>query len=297
MGDVIAASVVIATRDRRDLLRGTIAALAAQKTSRSFEVLVVDDGSQPPVSREDIAAIPSARLVRGEGKGPARARNLGISEARAPVVLFTDDDTLPDPGWLEAACAHLAAHPTHLGVEGPIVSLPFDPLYAFSVESEAPGGYLTANVAYRREVLERLDGFDRGFPFPHGEDLDLAYRVLELGEIGYAGGMRIRHVPRDATVGQIVRRARYAASDVRLLKRHRARYGRGGRLPPVLFVAANVIQVWLALGRREGFGLLRPPRRLARYLAMFGGQLAVAVAATVQRAVESRRTKSPSSCS
>jgi GT2 family glycosyltransferase len=269
-------SVVIPTRDRHDSLRRTIAALAGQRTDRAFEVVVVDDGSTPPVTAADLAGVADARVVRGPGRRAAAARNAGIGAARGAVVLFTDDDTEPAPGWLEAAATFLAAHPGHVGVEGVVESPPWDPLYAYSITSDGPGAYLTCNIAFRREALERLGGFDaEAFPF-HCEDVDLAMRAERLGPIGFAPEMRILHHPRELTLAQAVRRGRMTATEINLFRRHRQRFGRAARLPAPLFpLVAGTAHV-TQLARRAG---LRSPRRLLRFAAYAGGYLANVVAA------------------
>ena len=204
-------SVVIPTHNRRQSLRRTLRALAGQETARSFEVVVVDDGSAPPVTAEDLAPLATARRVDGPGRGRAAgARNAGIAAARGRVVLFTDDDTEPAPDWLETAAAFLDAHPDHVGVEGPVVSPPYDPLYAYSMEVEAPGAHVTCNLGFRADVLERLGGFDEeAFGF-HCEDVDLGLRARRIGPIGYANGMEVLHHPRRLTLRQLAGRGRSA---------------------------------------------------------------------------------------
>jgi glycosyltransferase involved in cell wall biosynthesis len=276
-------TVVIATRDRREGLRRCLEALARQQTARRFDVVVVDDGSEPAIADADISAVASTRRLRATGEGPARARNLGLAAATAPIVAFTDDDTIPDPGWLEAACGFLDAHSGCVGVEGPIVSLPYDPLYELSLESAGPGAFYTANVAYRRAILETIGGFDDGFPFPHGEDLDLAYRAERIGPIGFEPGMVMRHVPRPMAVGDMVRRGRYAASEVELLRRHPERYGRAAGYPAAVFAAANAGTHWIRRVRAEGRALRRP-RRALRLAAMAIGHTAMSAAAAARAA-------------
>lgn len=72
------------------------------------EVLVVDDASALAYIREDAAefiqTVPKARLLRGlhvEPVGCARARAMGVREARSRVLVFLDSRTLVTPGWLE----------------------------------------------------------------------------------------------------------------------------------------------------------------------------------------------------
>jgi GT2 family glycosyltransferase len=274
------ATVVIPTRDRSASLERCVAALRAQSTSRPWELIVVDDGSLPPLVETAVAGVPDARITRAAGNGPARARNTGWREARASVVLFTDDDTEPAAEWVESALAWLDANPSAVGVEGPVVSPPWDPLAAMSVTSDAPGGFLTANIGFRKNALVRLAGFDERFPFPHCEDYDLAFRAQELGVIGWADGMRVLHHPRPMTVRQLAARGRYGASEMVLFARHRALYGRARRLPVHLFPFVSVAHGWAKIARRES--VLRSPARTARFLLVAGGQLAT-LAASIAR--------------
>ncbi|HEX2112348.1 MAG TPA: glycosyltransferase [Gaiellaceae bacterium] len=285
--DVPTASVVIATRNRVELLRRCLDALARQATRRTLEVVVVDDGGEPPLAASDLAALPAARLVRGEGRGPAAARNLGLQAAQAPVVLFTDDDTEPDPSWLEAACSFLEGHPECVGVGGATVSPPFDYLYEESVECEVPA-YWTCNVAYRKRVLDELGGFCEAFPWPRHEDLDLGYRALRHGPIGFEPRMRVVHVPRPASIAQLVARGRFVASDALLASRHRDRYRVPRVVPRTLVPLLALARDWQRRLRAEGAALARSPRRLARFLLVAAGQLAVAFVTAVATSVEPR---------
>jgi GT2 family glycosyltransferase len=265
------ATVVVATRDRHESLRRTLAALARQDTQRAWELVVVDDGSEPPVGDELLAGLPAARIVRSGGVGPARARNAGVAAARGEVVLFTDDDTEPAPGWAAAAIGFLGGAPDHVGVQGPVASPPFDPLFAVSLEADSPGHYWTCNIAFRRDVLERLGGFYDGFPFPHCEDLDLAYRALALGPIGWAREMRIVHHPRSQSLAQLARRGRLTVSEIVLFARHRERFGRLRRLPARLFPLFSSVGFLRAMAREARRDpLARGPRAMALAVAYEG---------------------------
>jgi GT2 family glycosyltransferase len=280
-GTRVRSSVVIATRDRHADLSRCLKALAGQATDQGFEVIVVDDGSQPPVTVTE--GPPATRIVRLAGGGPARARNAGLAAAKGEVVLFTDDDTAPDSGWLQAACAFLEAHPDHVGVEGPIVSPAYDRLYELSLENATPGAYWTANVAYRRSALSALGGFHESFPHPHCEDLDLGFRAENLGPIGYSEAMRVTHFPRPISLWQYVRRGRMADSELQLFRRHRRRYGRAARVPGPIFAFSNGVRYWVGIGRTEG-RRLRRPERLVRFTAIASGYL-VATGYSIARAI------------
>ena len=279
---MIEASVIIPTRNRPDDLRRCLEALSRQRTARRFEVVVVDDSAGPsPLPRVDggleVAAISSG------GRGPGAARNAGIAAARGALVLFTDDDTSPSPGWVEAACSFLASHPECVGVEGKTVSPAYDHLYEHSVENDAPGTFLACNIAFRKEVLDELGGFDaRSFPAAHCEDLDLAFRAQRLGPIGFEPRMEILHHPRPISLRRLVARSWLASSEVRLFKRHRDRWP--ARTPVRLLPVFVVSGKWARLLRAEGWKLLVQPRRAARFSAAAVGQIVVtAVAVAVAR--------------
>jgi hypothetical protein len=100
---------------------------------------VVDDGTEPPIDSSRLAPLADGRVGHGHGSGPAAARNAGTLAARGAYVLITDDDTEAAPTWVDAACEFLERHPDHVGVEGPVGSPPFDPLYEHSLENDARG--------------------------------------------------------------------------------------------------------------------------------------------------------------
>jgi glycosyltransferase involved in cell wall biosynthesis len=266
---------VVATRDRPDDLRRLLASLARQRTGRAFEVVVVDDGSEPPVALD--GARPNVRVVRGPAAGPARARNRGVAASAGEVVLFTDDDVEPGPGWVEAACGFLERHPACLGVEGATATAPYDYLRAHSVESTRPGAYLTANVAYRRGALDAVGGFFEDWPRPACEDRDLAFRVLDLGPIGFEPAMRVLHHPRPLSLRGFARRALLLESDIVCFRRHRRRFGREAYIPARLFPLFHVGLAWWSRLRADRARLARSPGRAARFAAAFALQAAVAV--------------------
>ncbi len=257
----LTATVVIASRNRASRLERCLTALARQETTLGFEVVVVDDGSVPSLNEEAaITALAASaepawqalRLVQGRGEGPARARNLGIEHARGAIVLFTDDDTIPSPAWLDAACVWLDAHPFAVGVEGPTWSRPFDPLFAHSVHAPGGGGF-TCNVAYRATTLREIDGFYEEFAFAHGEDLDLAYRALDVGPIGFVHAMSVEHPPFPISVTALVREGRCMATQLEIAKRHPLRYPRWWTSSLKLQIAVGPARRAYRDAKRRGF--------------------------------------------
>lgn len=101
-------SVVIPTRDKASRLRMTLACLAGQAGGHRVEVVVVNDGSTDDTRAvlEEAARQLSLVVVAGDGRGRARARNLGARRGRADYLIFLDDDVLVGE---EFVAAHLAA--------------------------------------------------------------------------------------------------------------------------------------------------------------------------------------------
>ncbi|HET7572554.1 MAG TPA: glycosyltransferase [Gaiellaceae bacterium] len=257
-------SVVSPVRNAAAHLGGLLEALAAQTLAAdSFEVVVVDDGSTdetPALLAGWAAADPERRRVlRGAGRGPAAARNLGLREARAPLVAFTDADTLPDPAWLEAL---LAAAEDADAVEGRVLAWPPDAprANAHTVENERGGLYVTANMAYRRELLERLGGFDESFPAAFLEDSDLAFRALDAGaRIRFAPEALVRHPVLPQTSREILRAARKLQWLPLLAAKHPRRYAEQIRpvLRPVTRPEIHVLVAVASLPLLFGRGALR----------------------------------------
>jgi glycosyltransferase involved in cell wall biosynthesis len=184
-------SVVIPTYNRAAVLERLLRALArCEMPSGGAEFIVVDDGS-PDDTQAVLArsALPGLVAVRQDNAGAAAARNRGWRLAHADVVAFTDDDCVPEPGWLvEIAAAFRDADVDAVGARiEPLVP----GVVAEFVQAERLVGHggtpddvkylVTANAAYRRSVLEALDGFDDQFPGAAGEDTDLTMRARDLG--------------------------------------------------------------------------------------------------------------------
>ncbi len=196
-------SVVIPTYRRNESLARCLDLLAhgAQTLSGGeYEVIVTDDGPPDGNARSLVAdRYPDVRWVQGPRRGPAANRNFGASHARAGWLVFTDDDCLPQPGWLAAFAGRLAASSEDCRVlEGTTVS----GVEVIGPFEQAPvnlqGGLLwSCNFAMERTLFERMGGFDAGFPYPHLEDVDLRLRLDDAGErYLFVPEARVVHPPR-----------------------------------------------------------------------------------------------------
>jgi len=203
-----AVSVVIASRNRPRAVRRCIERLAVQTYDQHvLEVVVVDDGSEVPYEglREEFAGRLDVRLARRQRGGPGPARNTGVAAADGRLVLFTDDDCLPEADWVERLVLAHAMHPrailggriTHAMPENPYSTasqILASYLYAYFNRDPADCRFFTTNnLALGRDVFEELGGFDETIPVPTSEDRELCDRAVHLGHT-------LRYVP-DAVVG------------------------------------------------------------------------------------------------
>lgn len=106
--DSLLVSVIVPTKDRPQLLEKALHSVLGQ-TYRNFEVIVVDDGSSPPVVLEAALVTDGRiRVLRMEvSRGPSAARNAGIEAARGAMITFLDDDDEFTPSRIENALSVL----------------------------------------------------------------------------------------------------------------------------------------------------------------------------------------------
>jgi GT2 family glycosyltransferase len=229
-------SVVIATHERPGLLARCVRALLQQDLPRqAFEIIVVDDGSSDGTKRETMQALaelgrggdrPALRyLHQNVNRGPAAARNVGWRAASAPVIAFTDDDTVPAPAWLREGLAALERGDD--AVAGRIdVPLPPEPTdYERDAAGLARADFATANCFVRQAALVAIGGFDERFRTAWREDTDLAFALRAQGRrVGVAERARVVHPVRPAGWGVSLAQQRKVMFDALLYKKYPAWY-------------------------------------------------------------------------
>jgi glycosyltransferase involved in cell wall biosynthesis len=177
-------SVVIPTYRRPRLLLKCLQALSEQ-TFTDFDVIIVSDGPdqltrQIAVSWKYASPLSIEYLPLPVKKGPAAARNVGWKAASAPLIAFTDDDTLPDANWLQSLWdawhgEELMVYTGKLVV--PLSAKPTD--YEWNTAQLEKAEFITANCACTKAALEEVGGFDEQFETAWREDSDLQFRLLQ----------------------------------------------------------------------------------------------------------------------
>jgi GT2 family glycosyltransferase len=227
-------AVVVPTHDRATLVAGLLKALAAQTLSPlSFEVVLACDGCTDDTAEAAMRLVEPGAAAEGllltvveqTRSGAAAARNRGMGATTAPIVVFLDDDMLPDPGCL---AAHVRAHREHPGA----LVLGAMPVHAGSPRSflteglsrwaarrherlsrAAPsfGDVLTGHLSVARDTFGKVGGFDQDFTAGGtfgGEDIEFGWRAVKAG-------VPLVYAP-DAVAGQVyVKTFRALARDIR----------------------------------------------------------------------------------
>lgn len=214
--DLPLASIVIPVYGQWPHTLACLRAIAAHPPACACEVIVVDDAS-PDDTLAFLSQVQGLRLVaRAENGGFIAACNAGAEAARGDVLVFLNNDTVPQPGWLDALRETFARYPDtglagaqllypdgRLQEAGGVVfsdghawnygrfGSPDDPRYAYVREADYLSG---AAIAIPRALFARVGGFDARYAPAYYEDTDLAFAVREAGlKVRYQPAARVVH--------------------------------------------------------------------------------------------------------
>jgi glycosyltransferase involved in cell wall biosynthesis len=200
----------------------------------NYEVVVVNDGSTDK-TREIAERYPYIRLINQENQGLSAARNVGLRAATGDIIAYTDCDCMADPDWLTHLVARFLS--SDFGaVGGPNLPPPDSSLVANCV-AVSPGGPTHVllddevaehipgcNMAFRREALEAIHGFDPVFRAA-GDDVDLCWRLQNKGyKIGFSAAALVWHFRRNTVRDYIKQQQGYGKAETLLFFKHPSRF-------------------------------------------------------------------------
>lgn len=225
----------------RPSLFGLLRSLERSPGTLPDRIIIVDDrrDAGTPLSFDgiDTSLVSRVTVLRGKAAGPAAARNTGWRASQAEFVAFLDDDVVVRESWLHAIESDIQALANdEAGSQGRVfVPLPSDrpPTdWERNVAGLQTSAWITADMVYRRDVLERLNGFDERFRRAYREDADFALRVFAQGYRIARGTREIDHPVRAADPWVSVRMQAGNADDVLMTALHGKDWRERASAPP-----------------------------------------------------------------
>src|SRR5262245_26592857 len=156
------------------------------QTFQDFEIIIIDDGSTDPVTRHLFTSYRrrKTRILRTLNQGLAKARNLGIEEARGCYISCLDADDLFEPDFLQRAVEVLEANPSFAFASCWLKTFG-EHSFEWTSTCDFPwllvGNTVCTAALTRRDALAEVGGFDDGMPVAGYEDWDLAISLVERG--------------------------------------------------------------------------------------------------------------------
>jgi len=161
-----------------------------------YEVIVTDDSQDTRVRDLIKTRFSWAQWTPAPQRGPAANRNHGASLAKNEWLTFTDDDCLPDTGWLAGFATAIAADSHRVACwEGPTRADRPQQYLDEAAPLNTTGGYFwSCNLAVRRTIFQTMKGFDERFAYATMEDVDFRERLIAAGHaLGFASGAGVCH--------------------------------------------------------------------------------------------------------
>ena len=221
---VVAITVLFTTKNREDVLSRALEAYCRlEEPLHGWKLVVVDNGSED--STPDVLASFKKRLpletLRQPSAGQNRARNFGLSALEGRLVIFTDDDAIPESSFLTAWSKYLSKCQDYEIFGGSIVPLfeipppkwilknrtqfEFDMLFASRDLSEgpiAPDAVFGPNMAVRSSIFESGFRFNENIGpnssdplYPMGAETEFCQRVAQSGaKAWFAKEPRVQHM-------------------------------------------------------------------------------------------------------
>ena len=252
------ASIIIPTFNGASRIGKCLDSLSGQTAGLDVEILVIDDGST-----DNIAAVAggysSVRLITQANAGPAAARNRGALAARGKILLFTDDDCVPMPNWLDAMLAPFAdpevvgakgVYRTHQrGLAARFVQTEYEDKYRLMARLPDIDFVDTYSAGFRRDRFLEMRGYDTSFPVACAEDIELSYRMSARGwKMKFVPSAIVYHTHPDTMSRYLKKKYKFAFWRVLAVRKNPSKGVKDSHTPQImklqlLFAPALVIAV------------------------------------------------------
>jgi cellulose synthase/poly-beta-1,6-N-acetylglucosamine synthase-like glycosyltransferase len=269
--------VVVCYNEENNIEKCLNSLLAMDYAREDIEIIIVDNCSEDAtqqIVRQIAEKAPQVRLVSNPVRSIAKSRNIGLKEARYPLVAFTDADCTVPRNWLTVLTKGFqqyrqifpelaAVGGTNMGPKG--VSSFYDAVNITlksllgnrgSTQGREFGAdrlvdhIPTLNILYRKKIIRRLEGFDENFRFVC-EDPELNHRLNKAGyKIMHLKDSYVIHRFRPGWFPWIKRLFGYGKGRTRLIIKHPDHFSALFLVPPaiVLLWVSTPVLVMLEMG-------------------------------------------------
>lgn len=237
-------SIIIPTFNGNSRIGNCLDALLKQTPAREVDILVVDDGST-----DDTAAVvgryPAVRLLTQKNAGPAAARNNGASKAKGPIILFTDDDCVPMPDWLDAmlkpftdsevVAAKGIYRTRQKRLMARFVQIEYEDRYHLMSGLDSIDFVDTYSAAFRRDRFLEMSGYDDSFPVACAEDIELSYRMSARGwKMKFAPSAVVYHTHPDGFWKYMRKKYKFAFWRVLAVRKNPSKIAKDSHTPQIM---------------------------------------------------------------
>lgn len=280
-------SVVVCSYNSERTMADCLAALE-KLNYPDYEVIVVNDGSKD-ATLAIAEGFGYCRIISQPNMGLSVARNVGAQASTGEIVAYTDSDCVVDPDWLSYLVAKMEAADL-VACGGPNFPPPENDLVPAAV-AVSPGGpthvlisdeiaehIAGCNMAFRRDVLMRLGGFDPVYRTA-GDDVDICWRFQDAGyTIGFSPAAVVWHYRRNTVKAYLGQQRGYGKAEALVYSKHPFRFNLFGQAKWLGRIYGD-LSAALLLSRRPliysgvfGRGLFQtmyePPSSLAAFLPL-----------------------------
>jgi glycosyltransferase involved in cell wall biosynthesis len=238
------ASIIIPTFNGASRIGNCLGSLVQQTIGRDVEILVVDDGSTDNTANV-VRSYSSVRLIAQTNAGPASARNRGALEAKGKILLFTDDDCVPMPDWLDAMLEPFkdldvvgakGIYRTHQkSLAARFVQIEYEDKYRMMAGLPSIDFIDTYSAGFRRDRFLEMAGYDTSFPVACAEDVELSYRMSARGwKMKFVPAAIVYHTHPDTFLRYLKKKYKFAFWRVLAVRKNPSKGVRDSHTPQIM---------------------------------------------------------------
>lgn len=258
-------TIIIPVKDNQDGIDLFLTEFFLTHSANNFpkEIIIIDNTSSPKIELKQTDFPIPIRLLTCSKVGPASARNFGVQHSKTDWLLFTDSDCVPTGNMITG---YLGVQNGSVGYAGNIKSHGQDIISKYYEQQEIlvppkvyerpnqprPDYLITANCLVWRPAFDKVGGFNETIEIAGGEDIDLGFKLLNIGQLTYAFESLAKHNFNDGFPGFRKRFIRYGYGNKIISKLYcldlKPRIFRPNKRTPINLILAFMQYIWLTVG-------------------------------------------------